>query len=180
MARQPHFPLPLPKGWPRRVRSAAVHGIALARLALITARGQANSADPGSGRISRLSEEILLMRRSSLLRRRCASRMSAWLESRPSADPTICPRSGWLSWNYGLPAAGHRLRLPSGCRSPRRPWRPGQGGSMRKGRVPWSRCRCRSTGFRSSWRTSCTVSKFSVPPWARLASPTSWLAPGCT
>ena len=34
MAPQPHFPLPLPKHWPRRVRSAAVHAIALARLAL--------------------------------------------------------------------------------------------------------------------------------------------------
>ncbi len=45
MARQPHFPLPLPKGWPRRVRSAAVHAIALVRLALTTARGQAGKAN---------------------------------------------------------------------------------------------------------------------------------------
>jgi len=44
MARQPHFPLSLPKGWPRRVRSSAVHAIALARLALTTARGQAGKA----------------------------------------------------------------------------------------------------------------------------------------
>jgi len=62
MARPPHFPLPLPKGWPRRVRSAAIHAIALARLALTTARGQVNAADPGSGRISRLDEEILLIK----------------------------------------------------------------------------------------------------------------------
>jgi len=54
--------LPLPKHWPRRVRSAAVHAIALARLALTTARGQAKSADPGSGRIARLTEEILLIK----------------------------------------------------------------------------------------------------------------------
>ncbi len=44
MAQQPHFPLPLPKNWPRRVRSAAIHAIALARLALTTARGQAGKA----------------------------------------------------------------------------------------------------------------------------------------
>jgi len=44
MARQAHFPLPLPKNWPRRVRSAAVHAIALAQLALTTARGQAGKA----------------------------------------------------------------------------------------------------------------------------------------
>ena len=66
MAKQTVPPLPLPKGWPRRVRSAAVHAIALARLALTTARGQANSADPGSGRIARLTEEILLIKEEML------------------------------------------------------------------------------------------------------------------
>ena len=44
MAPQPHFPLPLPTGWPRRVRSADIHAIALAQLALTTARGQAGKA----------------------------------------------------------------------------------------------------------------------------------------
>ncbi len=44
MAKQTVPPLPLPKGWPRRVRSAAVHAIALARLALTTACGQAREA----------------------------------------------------------------------------------------------------------------------------------------
>jgi hypothetical protein len=43
MAKQTVPHLLLPKGWPRRVRSAAIHAIALARLALTTARGQANS-----------------------------------------------------------------------------------------------------------------------------------------
>jgi hypothetical protein len=38
MAKQTVPPLPLPKDWPHRVRSAAVHAIALARLALTTAR----------------------------------------------------------------------------------------------------------------------------------------------
>ena len=57
MAIQTVPPLPLPKHWPQRVRSAAVHAIALARLALTTARGQADSADLGSGRIARLTEE---------------------------------------------------------------------------------------------------------------------------
>ncbi len=49
MAPQPHFPLPLPKHWPRRVRSAAVHAIALARLALTTARYPAGTTFPGAG-----------------------------------------------------------------------------------------------------------------------------------
>ena len=49
MARQPHFPLPLPKHWPRRVRSATVHTIALARLALTTARYPAGTTFAGAG-----------------------------------------------------------------------------------------------------------------------------------
>jgi hypothetical protein len=62
MAKQTVPPLPLPKHWPRRARSAAVHAIALARHALTTARGQADSADPGSGQIARLTDELLLIK----------------------------------------------------------------------------------------------------------------------
>jgi hypothetical protein len=74
MAKQTVPPLPLPKNWPQKVRSAAVHAIALARQALATARGQANSADPGSRRIARLSEEILLIKEEMRRWYRCASR----------------------------------------------------------------------------------------------------------
>lgn len=38
MAKQTVPPLPLPRGWPQKVWSAAVHAIAMARLALTTAR----------------------------------------------------------------------------------------------------------------------------------------------
>jgi hypothetical protein len=34
-------PLPLPPGWPRRLRSAVVHAIGMARAALATSRGRA-------------------------------------------------------------------------------------------------------------------------------------------
>ncbi len=44
MPRRPHQTLPVPEGWPRRVRSATVHAIALARLALTTTRGQTGKA----------------------------------------------------------------------------------------------------------------------------------------
>ena len=37
----PPFGLALPNGWPRRVRSAVIHAVSLARLSLITARGWA-------------------------------------------------------------------------------------------------------------------------------------------
>jgi len=49
MARQPYCLLPLPKNWPQKVRSAAVHAIALARLALTTARGPAGTTLAGAG-----------------------------------------------------------------------------------------------------------------------------------
>ncbi len=45
MAKQTVPPLPLPKNWPQKVRSAAVHAIALARLALTIARGQTGKAN---------------------------------------------------------------------------------------------------------------------------------------
>ena len=45
MAKQTVPPLPLPKNWPQKVRSAAVHAIALARLTLTTARRQTGKAN---------------------------------------------------------------------------------------------------------------------------------------
>ncbi len=45
MAKQTVPPLPLPKNWPQKVHSAAVNAIALARLALTTARGQTGKAN---------------------------------------------------------------------------------------------------------------------------------------
>ena len=62
MARQPHFPLPLPKGWPRRVRAAAIHAIALARLALTTARGQARETSLQTARSCLLSPRLRPLR----------------------------------------------------------------------------------------------------------------------
>ncbi len=86
MAKQTVPPLPLPKNWPQKVRSAAVHAIALARLALTTARGQANSANPGSGRIARLTEEILLIKEE--MRIKDARMASIHAQRRPHYVPT--------------------------------------------------------------------------------------------
>jgi hypothetical protein len=49
MAKQTVPPLPLPKGWPQKVRSAAIHAIALVRLALTTARYPAGTTFAGAG-----------------------------------------------------------------------------------------------------------------------------------
>ena len=56
MAKQPHFPLPLPKGWPQKVRSAAVHAIALARLALD--HGSRANREAGTGIAARLGRPL--------------------------------------------------------------------------------------------------------------------------
>ncbi len=89
MAKQTVPPLPLPKHWPRRVRSAAVHAITLARLALTTARGQANSADHGSGRIARLTEEILLNKEEMRIK---DARMAGIPAHRAPGHPAVAGR----------------------------------------------------------------------------------------
>ena len=62
MATQPRISLPLPPRWPRHVRSAAIHAVALARLAVATARVEVKSSDFSTRRIARLREEILLLK----------------------------------------------------------------------------------------------------------------------
>jgi hypothetical protein len=62
MATQPRSSLPLPSRWPRHIYSAAVHAIALARMAVATARAEVKSADFRTRRMARLTEEILLIR----------------------------------------------------------------------------------------------------------------------
>ena len=62
MATQPRSPLPIPPKWPRHVRSAAVHAVALARMAVATARAETKSSDSHTRRIARLFEEILLLK----------------------------------------------------------------------------------------------------------------------
>ena len=61
----PH-PVPLPRGWPRRVRSAAVHAISLADLALTkTLSWAADSLTPRlrlQAELERLQREISLLR----------------------------------------------------------------------------------------------------------------------
>ena len=53
--------LPLPRGWPRRVRSAAVHAISLAQFALTCAHARdTRSRDTGDRRAARQGGEQLL------------------------------------------------------------------------------------------------------------------------
>ena len=58
--------IPLPKSWPRHVKSAVLHVISLAHFAIVRARsraeGSAGSQDRFSGQNERLSEECSLLR----------------------------------------------------------------------------------------------------------------------
>ena len=62
----PIFPSALPRGWPRRVRSAVVHAVSLAGASLAAARGRASDSLNASLRrraaLDRLQQEIQLLR----------------------------------------------------------------------------------------------------------------------
>ncbi len=66
MASHDRIVIPLPKNWPRRVRSGAIHAISLARFSLTAARGQAAHAWDARVRLAeennRLRQEIALLR----------------------------------------------------------------------------------------------------------------------
>lgn len=66
MAAQPLFPLPLPPRWSRHVRSAAVHAIALARMALATARAEEKSGDSNARRVARLEGQVVLLKKEEM------------------------------------------------------------------------------------------------------------------
>ena len=84
MTRQPALSLILPKGWPRRVRSAVIHAIGLARLVLVVARAQATSGSLGRVCIDRLQQEILLLREEMRLKDTRIARVPA--QRRPKAQ----------------------------------------------------------------------------------------------
>ena len=77
MPRRTRPSLSLPKGWPRRIRSAAIHAISLARLALTVARGQSEMVRSRSSRIERLTEETLLLKEELRLKDARMSRIPA-------------------------------------------------------------------------------------------------------
>ena len=82
--------LPLPGGWPRRVRSAAVHAISLADFALTTALGwAAQSLNPRlrvRAELERLRNEISLLREE--IRIKDARMQHIEAQKRPHYPPT--------------------------------------------------------------------------------------------
>ena len=62
MTRRPARPVSLPKGWSRRVRSAVLHAISLARVTFTATLAQAISANQPRVDIERLEQEIILLK----------------------------------------------------------------------------------------------------------------------
>src|SRR2546422_800081 len=83
-------PLTLPRGWPRRIRSAAVHAISLADFALTTALGwAAQSLNPRlrlRAELERLRHEIALLREE--IRIKDARMQHIEAQKRPHYPPT--------------------------------------------------------------------------------------------
>ena len=81
--------LPLPKAWPRRVRSAVIHTISLAQAALTHARSvAANSVNARirlKEEIERLRQEILLLREEARIKDSRMEQIPA--QSRPHYAP---------------------------------------------------------------------------------------------
>src|SRR3989441_370196 len=83
-------PLTLPRGWPRRIRSAAVHAISLSTFALTAALGwAAQSLNPRlrlRAEIERLQQEIQLLREETRIKDSRMQQIEA--QKRPHYPPT--------------------------------------------------------------------------------------------
>lgn len=86
MTRQSAQSLMLPKGLPRRVRSALLHAISLARVTLIAVRAQTTFKHPSRSRRERLQQEISLLREEIRLKDARMNRIPA--PRRPHYLPT--------------------------------------------------------------------------------------------
>jgi hypothetical protein len=105
MPRIPHSAsLPLPRGWPRRVRSAVVQVISLARTSLALTQGWASeSLNPELRQRAvedRLQHEIQLLGEEIRIK-------DARMEQIETLDgPIIHLLTGWRSSNFALPVVG--------------------------------------------------------------------------
>jgi hypothetical protein len=85
-----HHPLPLPRGWPRRVRSAVVQVISLAGVSMAAVRGWASdSMNPElrqRAEVDRLRQEIRLLREE--IRIKDARMLHIEAQERPHYPPT--------------------------------------------------------------------------------------------
>lgn len=90
MTHQPNFGAVLPKGWPKRVRTAVIHVCALAHTALVTSRGWAANHRSAEVRlkteVDRLLQEVALLQEEIRIKDARMARIPA--PQRPHYPPT--------------------------------------------------------------------------------------------
>ncbi len=177
--RPPNPVLRLPRQWNTRGRSAVLHAISLAQLALTAARAQAIERHRARthrycGR-DRLRQELNLLREEMRLKDVRMARIPR--HRRPYYQSTerlsILELRAARGWSLEQ-TAERMLVTPATVAS----WM----GRLDEGGVPMPSCKhpSQSTSTRPSSPTTCGDSRFSVPSWARLVSPTCRVALGCT
>ena len=124
--------LTLPRGWPRRIRSAAVHAVSLSNFALTTALGwAAQSLNPSlrlRAELERLQQEIQLLREETRIKDSRMQQIEAPkrppLSSHPTpGDPRAASRTQLVSRpnRPDLPRDPRYHRLLDGASRRRRP-----------------------------------------------------------
>ncbi len=115
--------LPLPKGWPNRIRSAVIHAVSLAHFSLTFARSVASNSINARIRLkaenSRLRQEIALLIEEARIKDSRMDRIPA------QRGRTIRRSNAWRSSNSEQHAAGRCLRRLAASSSLRRQSRPG-------------------------------------------------------
>lgn len=149
------FVAPLPRGWPRRVRSAVIHTISLARTSVTHTRSW--TANHYNARIrlnaenDRLRGEILHLREEGWIK---DARMD---QIPPTGVHTTLPSSDSGSSSCGPREVGRWHSAQSTFSFPPSRSARGHSGSMRKAPTLSSRCRCRSTRSQGSLATACAA-----------------------
>ena len=103
--------IPLPKCWPRHVRSAIVHVISLAQYATVDTPSWA--VDSMNGRVRLKAENDQLHQELALQREEAGSRMYAWATFLLSGVPITPPSRECRSYNFVLHAGGPCGRRPT-------------------------------------------------------------------
>lgn len=122
MTRKPPT-IALPNEWPKRIRSAVLHTISLARLAFVAARGQAGCSRNAQARLRAELEaargEITLLERELEIKDLRMSRVH------PRERPHYRPSERLAILEIRAARDGHGAKRQSGSCSSQRPCRPG-------------------------------------------------------
>jgi hypothetical protein len=106
--------IPLPRSWPRRIRSAVLQAISLAHYSLTCARARAAHNSNALVRLrqenDRLRQEVSLLGEEVRIKDARMERLP-----RPTGGPITIPLRGSPSWSCGPHGAGPQIRWQCEC-----------------------------------------------------------------